>query len=440
MRKTRKTAAILALYTVLMLGSATMVSADQGNNKAFAREQTKEQVDQGKNNSAQTTEASTTETTTTETTEAKPTTEKKDKTETSHKKRVTTKKKHNTTKKHKKDNKKKDNKKKDNKKKDKKKKDNKDKDKKKDKKKDKEETKAIIPKVYNDHSIEMKGKKEQIQGFVYFNQADAAWNDNGYQIHSSGCGPTAMAVCISSLTGKWVTPVDTAAWAYEHGYYTSAGASHEMIPALAKQYKLSCNGLGMDIGKIRSALKKGHPVVSLMGPGYFTKKGHFIVLVAVDDNDQVTVADVGSRERTQYKYPLKEVVAQTKSASAGGPCWEIYSKDKDVKKIKDTKAKNIKALKEYKDNTTMYKEIKEVLQKNYYLSIPLKKGTLVSKEQFVTVSSLSINDKVMVMDASKKLNTNVDLKTVVEEIQTDAVKDSFWNQVTIKPNKTNLTK
>ena len=37
--------------------------------------------------------------------------------------------------------------------------------------------------------------------------------------------------------------------------------------------------------------------VALMGPGYFTKKGHFIVLVAIDDNDQVTVADVGSRHK-----------------------------------------------------------------------------------------------------------------------------------------------
>lgn len=432
MRKTRKTAAVLALYAVLMLGSASMVSADQTNDKAFAREQSSEQVDIKKDNSEQTTEASTTETTTEETTQAKPTTEKKDKkTETTHKKTVTTKKKehkHTTKKNNKKATKKKD--KKD------KKKDKKDKK----KKKDKKETKAIIPKVYNDHSIEMKGKKELIQGFVYFNQADAAWNDNGYQIHSSGCGPTAMAVCISSLTGKWVTPVDTTAWAYEHGYYTSAGASHEMVPALARQYKLSCNGLGTDINKIRAALKKNHPVVSLMGPGYFTKKGHFIVLVAIDENDQVTVADVGSRERTQYKYPLKEVVAQTKSASAGGPCWEIYSKDKKVKKDDNSKGvKEIQAKKDYVDNSKMYKEIKEVLQKNYHLSIPLKKGTLVNKEQFVTVSSLSINDKVMVLDASKKLTTNVDLQTVVDEIQTKAVKDSFWEIVTIEPNKTSLT-
>lgn len=72
---------------------------------------------------------------------------------------------------------------------------------------------------------------------------------------------------------------------------------------------MKCHGLGSDVSKVRDALKKKHPVVALMGPGYFTKKGHFIVLVAIDDNDQVTVADVGSRQRTQYKYPLKEVIA-----------------------------------------------------------------------------------------------------------------------------------
>ena len=418
MRKTRKTAAVLALYAVLMLGSASVVSADQAGDKTFAREQASEQTDTSKDNSAQTTEASTTETTTEKTTEAKPTTEQKDKTDTSHKKTVTSsKKERKTTEKQKKATNKK----------------------KKDKKDKKKDTKQIIPKVYNDHSIEMKGKKETIEGFIYFNQADAAWNDNGYQIHSSGCGPTAMAVCISSLTGKWVTPVDTTIWAYNHGYYTSAGASHEMVPALARQYKLSCNGLGTDINKIRSALKKKHPVVSLMGPGYFTKKGHFIVLVAIDDNDQVTVADVGSRERTQYKYPLKEVVAQTKSASAGGPCWEIYSKDKKVKKTNNTKAKTIQAKKEFKDTSKMYAEIKAVLQKNYHLTVPLKKGTLVNKDQFVTVSSLTINDKVTVMDVSKKLTTDVDLQKVVSEIKTDAVKGSFWNTVTIEPNKTNVT-
>ena len=411
MRKTRKTAAVVALYTFLMLGSVSVVRADQ----PVTREQiSSEQTETKTDSSAQTTESEATTETTTQTTQAKPTTEATTHTHTTATTHTTAAATHTKSDQDKK----------------------KDKKDKKNKKKDK---KSIIPKVYNDHSLEMKDKKETIQGFIYFNQADAAWNDNGYQIKSSGCGPSAMAVCISSLTNKWVTPVDTTVWAYKNGYYSSAGASHEMVPALAQQYKLKCHGLGSDVSKVRDALKKKHPVVALMGPGYFTKKGHFIVLVAIDDNDQVTVADVGSRQRTQYKYPLKEVIAQTKSASAGGPCWEIYF-DKKISAKADKKAKQLKAEKKYrsKEFKAMYNEIKSVLQKNYQLAVPLKKGTLVSEEQFVTITSLGINDKVSVMDASKKLTSDVDLDTVVDEIQTEAVKDSFWNTIMIAPDKTNL--
>lgn len=411
MRKTRKTAAVVALYTFLMLGSVSVVRADQ----PVTREQiSSEQTETKTDSSAQTTESEATTETTTQTTQAKPTTEATTHTHTTattHTTAAATHTKKHTAATHTKSDQ---DKKKD----------------KKDKKNKKKDKKSIIPKVYNDHSLEMKDKKETIQGFIYFNQADAAWNDNGYQIKSSGCGPSAMAVCISSLTNKWVTPVDTTVWAYKNGYYSSAGASHEMVPALAQQYKLKCHGLGSDVSKVRDALKKKHPVVALMGPGYFTKKGHFIVLVAIDDNDQVTVADVGSRQRTQYKYPLKEVIAQTKSASAGGPCWEIYFDQKiSAKADKKYRSKEFKA---------MYNEIKSVLQKNYQLAVPLKKGTLVSEEQFVTITSLGINDKVSVMDASKKLTSDVDLDTVVDEIQTEAVKDSFWNTIMIAPDKTNL--
>ena len=196
MRKTRKTAAVVALYTFLMLGSVSVVRADQ----PVTREQiSSEQTETKTDSSAQTTESEATTETTTQTTQAKPTTEATTHTH------ITAAATHTKKQKTKSDqDKKKD---------------------KKDKKKDKKDKKSIIPKVYNDHSLEMKDKKETIQGFIYFNQADAAWNDNGYQIKSSGCGLSAMAVCISSLTNKWVTPVDTTVWAYKNGYYSSAGAS-----------------------------------------------------------------------------------------------------------------------------------------------------------------------------------------------------------------------
>lgn len=200
---------------------------------------------------------------------------------------------------------------------------------------------TFIPKVYNDTRLSMKNHKEYIAGYIYFNQGDNAWNQNGYCIAKAGCGPTSMAVVITSLTGKWVTPLDTAIWGYQHGFYSREGSAHEMIPAMAAAYGLRCQGVGTDYQSIKKALKAGKPVVCLMGPGYFTRGGHFMVLVAIDNNDCVTVADVGSRTRSAYKYRLADVIAQSKGASAGGPFW-VMSYDKG-----SSAARRKKAIKNY---------------------------------------------------------------------------------------------
>ena len=200
---------------------------------------------------------------------------------------------------------------------------------------------TFIPKVYNDTRLSMKNHKEYIAGYIYFNQGDSAWNQNGYCIAKAGCGPTSMAVVITSLTGKWVTPLDTAIWGYQHGFYSREGSAHEMIPAMATAYGLRCQGVGTDYQAIKKALKAGKPVVCLMGPGYFTRGGHFMVLVAIDSNDCVTVADVGSRTRSAYKYRLADVIAQSKGASAGGPFW-VMSYDKG-----SSAARREKAIKNY---------------------------------------------------------------------------------------------
>lgn len=285
----------------------------------------------------------------------------------------------------------------------------------------------IIPKIYNDTRLSMKDKKETIAGFTYFNQGDAAWNQNGYCIKSSGCGPTAMAVCITSLTNKWVTPIDTTVWAYEHGYYSNAGSAHEVVPALAKNYQLGCSGLGTDYKKIRDALKKKHPVVGLMGPGYFTRGGHFITLVAIDDKDQVTVADVGSRQRSTYKYRLKDVIEQSKAASAGGPFWEIYNpgeKEKAALKAKKAKA-DAKETKEQLQKKHRYNDLKAVLSQHQSVVVPLKQGTIVTEEGFVTLLDIDSKDYVSVELKEQEVK-DYPLNTVVDELQTKAVSQTFW--------------
>ena len=229
---------------------------------------------------------------------------------------------------------------------------------------------TFIPKVYNDTRLSMKNHKEYIAGYIYFNQGDSAWNQNGYCIAKAGCGPTSMAVVITSLTGKWVTPLDTAIWGYQHGFYSREGSAHEMIPAMAAAYGLRCQGAGTDYQAIKKALKAGKPVVCLMGPGYFTRGGHFMVLVAIDNNDCVTVADVGSRTRSAYKYRLADVIAQSKGASAGGPFW-VMSYDKG-----SSAAQRKKAIKNYTQE-----DLKEDFADASYMKVTGELPELLKKEK-----------------------------------------------------------
>lgn len=229
---------------------------------------------------------------------------------------------------------------------------------------------TFIPKVYNDTRLSMKNHKEYIAGYIYFNQGDSAWNQNGYCIAKAGCGPTSMAVVITSLTGKWVTPLDTAIWGYQHGFYSREGSAHEMIPAMATAYGLRCQGAGTDYQTIKKALKAGKPVVCLMGPGYFTRGGHFMVLVAIDNNDCVTVADVGSRTRSAYKYRLADVIAQSKGASAGGPFW-VMSYDKG-----SSAARREKAIKNYTQE-----DMKEDFADASYMKVTGELPELLKKEK-----------------------------------------------------------
>ena len=229
---------------------------------------------------------------------------------------------------------------------------------------------TFIPKVYNDTRLSMKNHKEYIAGYIYFNQGDSAWNQNGYCIAKAGCGPTSMAVVITSLTGKWVTPLDTAIWGYQHGFYSREGSAHEMIPAMAAAYGLRCQGVGTDYQAIKKALKAGKPVVCLMGPGYFTRGGHFMVLVAIDNNDCVTVADVGSRTRSAYKYRLADIIAQSKGASAGGPFW-VMSYDKG-----SSAARREKAIKNYTQE-----DLKEDFADASYMKVTGELPELLKKEK-----------------------------------------------------------
>lgn len=165
-----------------------------------------------------------------------------------------------------------------------------------------------------------KGVKE----VVYFNQLEEPWASLPYAsstIEDSGCGPTSMAIVISTLTGNNVTPEMTKSFAENNGEYVPGqGTSHSFIGNAAAHWGLTCERVGKDrMDDVVQALKEGKMVVEICEAYTITggSSGHFIVLTGVTRDGYITIADCASRERTGKVYSVETIKSYGRDLSAG---------------------------------------------------------------------------------------------------------------------------
>lgn len=166
---------------------------------------------------------------------------------------------------------------------------------------------------------------------VYYNQCDSRWSNQMYgkssTIGAAGCGPTSMAIVVSTLTGKNVDPPTMCAWSVRNGHRCEGnGSYHSLIPAAAQHYGLKVDKLGRSSAReLQQHLSKGHLVVAIMSKGHFTSNGHFIVLRGITASGKVLVADPASYKRSGQEWDMSIILNETnKGAAAGGPLWAIY--------------------------------------------------------------------------------------------------------------------
>lgn len=166
---------------------------------------------------------------------------------------------------------------------------------------------------------------------VYYMQTDSRWGNKIYggedTIAKYACGPTSMAIVVSSLTDIQIDPVQMSGWAFDKGYwYPKSGSLHSVVNGTAKAFGLKSEGVGNDADtqkKVTDALKNGDMAVVLMGKGHFTKGGHFIVLRGITAEGKILVADCNSRENTMTEWDFETIQSEAKWASDGGPFWII---------------------------------------------------------------------------------------------------------------------
>lgn len=154
---------------------------------------------------------------------------------------------------------------------------------------------------------------------VSFLQTDTRWKGVPYNvpgesatIGGSGCGPTCMAMVISTLTGKNVTPVDTCRWSMQHGYKAKGQGTYYSY------FRPQGAAYGIDVKQLNSAniyhnpnsphhqtalnhLKSGGMVIACMGAGSWTRGGHYILLHSINSDGTININDPASTKPNRVR-------------------------------------------------------------------------------------------------------------------------------------------
>lgn len=180
--------------------------------------------------------------------------------------------------------------------------------------------------IYDDIDVDdLQEYPEGSENLPYYNQTDKRWGTNTYgntTILDGGCGPTALAMVVSGLTGNRVTPDMVAEWSVENGHRAEGLGSYWSLMIDGGNY------YGLDVEAINknnknaliNALKEGYPIIACMGKGHFTNRGHFIVLRGITEDGKILVYDSASVERSNKEWDLSIIINES-SKNGKSPFW-----------------------------------------------------------------------------------------------------------------------
>ncbi|WP_051353684.1 C39 family peptidase [Atopobium fossor] len=145
-------------------------------------------------------------------------------------------------------------------------------------------------------------------------QWDERWGYTSYAgqyFALSGCGPTCLSMAYIYLTGDTsMSPLAMGTFATAHGWAVDGmGSAWALIYEGGRELGLSVTQIPLQEKRVKANLKVNNPIICIMGPGDFTKTGHFIVLAGLKD-DKIIVCDPNSKERSNKTWTYDELQHQ----------------------------------------------------------------------------------------------------------------------------------
>lgn len=251
----------------------------------------------------------------------------------------------------------------------------------------------------NGDGLELLGAYKGVQ---YYNQADSRWankmyssiGDKSQTMKSSGCGPTAAAIVISSSKGT-ILPTTMANLFVDNGYRTAGSGTAWAAFSFTADY------FGFDeyhsTGNYNTAMNylkkkesngasKYYAVVSC-GSGLFTTGGHYIVIMSLDD-DTLKIYD-------PYLYSGKFNTASRKKANVRVSGNNVYVSKSNFKKYANVKNYFIFSNDQGSGNTSSSSSEKYTRYVDVNTSLNVRKGPGMN---YSIVDSLRDGEKVTVYE------------------------------------------
>ena len=145
--------------------------------------------------------------------------------------------------------------------------------------------------------------------YPYYIQWDQNW---GYQEYGSGiigdtgCAPTSIAMMLSGITNRRITPSDIAKLSHDNGYVGDYGTNWDVYPFIANEYDLELKDLPNSKNKITEALDDGYSIIVSVGPGTFTTVSHVMLIVDYDNQGRFLIYDPNNLNNSEKAWNFDE--------------------------------------------------------------------------------------------------------------------------------------
>ncbi|MFN2938310.1 C39 family peptidase [Lachnospiraceae bacterium YH-ros2226] len=168
---------------------------------------------------------------------------------------------------------------------------------------------------------------------LYYNQRDPNWASylwgGSDDLATYGCGPTCMAMLVNAFgnAGQY-TPITMAEWEEKNGQFAKGnGSFHSIVNTTMQSFGFTVRSMRSEMTEdaIKNELQQGHLIIALVGKGYFTSDGHFLILRSINEDGTINIADPKSLENTQKPFTadfLLHEIHQGKNLY-GAPLWSI---------------------------------------------------------------------------------------------------------------------